>query len=93
MDTTIGKQIPLGSERLRICELFAEIMHLQYLFTSSPLFGEVVNSTNPDKEDTVDSKKPIRTIVDELIEIGNTFTELNILPICLVNFIKYIYNI
>jgi len=92
VDTTIGKQIPLGSERLRICELFAEIMHLQYLFTSSPLFGEVVNSTNPDKEDTVDSKKPIRTIVDELIEIGNTFTELNILPICLKLFFDFPWN-
>eukprot|EP00842_Homolaphlyctis_polyrhiza_P005780 jgi/Hompol1/6202/HPOL_004872-RA len=27
-DTTVGKQFPLGSERLKICELFAEILHL-----------------------------------------------------------------
>ncbi|OUM68411.1 hypothetical protein PIROE2DRAFT_58078 [Piromyces sp. E2] len=58
VDTTLGKQIPLGSERLRICELFAEIMHLQYLFTSSPLFGEVINSKEPENSD-IDSKKEI----------------------------------
>lgn len=110
VDTTLGKQIPLGSERLRICELFAEIMHLQYLFTSSPLFGEVVNSTKPkeqpddnsnnnennntpiNNDDDVDQVKPIHTIVDELVEIGNSFTELNILPICLKLFFDFPWN-
>ncbi len=29
-------------ERLKICELFAEILHLQYLYTSSPLFDRMV---------------------------------------------------
>ncbi|ORX75068.1 SAPS-domain-containing protein [Anaeromyces robustus] len=101
VDTTLGKQVPLGSERLRICELFAEIMHLQYLFTSSPLFGEVVNSHEPQKDDS-DQKdndnennqddEPIRTIVDELVEIGDAFTELNILPICLKLFFDFPWN-
>jgi len=76
-------------------------MHLQYLFTSSPLFGEVINSREPpensESEKEVNNENnnnnvndynrndpPIRTIVDELVEIGNTFTDLNILPICLV---------
>jgi hypothetical protein len=36
-------QIPLGIERLKICELFAEFIHLQYLFTSSPLFDFMVS--------------------------------------------------
>jgi len=109
VDTTLGKQIPLGSERLRICELFAEIMHLQYLFTSSPLFGEVINSREPpensDSENEVNNENnnnnannynrnnpPIRTIVDELVEIGNTFTDLNILPICLKLFFDFPWN-
>ncbi|ORX48429.1 SAPS-domain-containing protein [Piromyces finnis] len=95
VDTTIGKQIPLGQERLRICELFAEVMHLQYLFTSSPLFGEVVNSKAPENSDnnsSIGTKKPIRTIVDELVEIGNSFTELNILPICLKLFFDFPWN-
>ncbi|KAJ3056073.1 hypothetical protein HK097_008201 [Rhizophlyctis rosea] len=42
VDTTIGKQTPLGSERLKTCELFAEILHLQYLYTSSPLFERLL---------------------------------------------------
>lgn len=42
---------PLGSERLKTCELFAEILHLQYLYYSSPLFDRLVLSafeTAPD---------------------------------------------
>ena len=27
IDTTIGKMVPLGFERFRICELFAELLH------------------------------------------------------------------
>ncbi|TPX46863.1 hypothetical protein SeMB42_g02679 [Synchytrium endobioticum] len=42
VDTTIGKQMALGSERLKTCELFAEVLHLQYLYTSSPLFDRLV---------------------------------------------------
>ncbi|RKO84944.1 SIT4 phosphatase-associated protein-domain-containing protein, partial [Blyttiomyces helicus] len=41
VNTTIGLQTPLGSERLKTCELFAEILHLQYLYTSSPLFEKL----------------------------------------------------
>ncbi|KAJ3223481.1 hypothetical protein HK099_001064 [Clydaea vesicula] len=44
VETTIGNQIPLGAERLKTCELFAEILHLQYLYTSSPLFERLVNT-------------------------------------------------
>ena len=32
----------MGSERLKTCELFAEILHLQYLYTSSPLFEKLL---------------------------------------------------
>eukprot|EP00833_Pecoramyces_ruminatium_P000440 jgi/Orpsp1_1/1174472/evm.model.c7180000050247.1 len=62
VDTTLGKQIPLGSERLRICELFAEIMHLQYLFTSSPLFGEVINSKEPPENQDSNNNDNNRTV-------------------------------
>ncbi|KAJ3099998.1 hypothetical protein HDU97_002605 [Phlyctochytrium planicorne] len=41
-DSTIGKLTPLGSERLKTCELFAEVLHLQYLYTSSPLFERLI---------------------------------------------------
>jgi hypothetical protein len=40
--TTLGLLEPVGSERLKVCELFAELIHLQYLFTSSPLFEGLV---------------------------------------------------
>ena len=36
---------PLGQERLKTCELFAEILHLQYLYFSSPLFERLINGT------------------------------------------------
>ncbi|KAJ3098725.1 hypothetical protein HDU96_010955 [Phlyctochytrium bullatum] len=42
IDTTLGRQVPLGLERLKTCELFAEVLHLQYLYTSSPLFERLV---------------------------------------------------
>ncbi|KAJ3195874.1 hypothetical protein HK101_010784 [Irineochytrium annulatum] len=42
VDTTLGRQIPLGSERLKTCELFAEVLHLQYLYSSSPLFERLI---------------------------------------------------
>ncbi|KAI8814145.1 SIT4 phosphatase-associated protein-domain-containing protein [Cladochytrium replicatum] len=48
VETTIGKQVPLGSERLKTCELFAEVLHLQYLFASSPLFERLIISTVDD---------------------------------------------
>jgi hypothetical protein len=35
--------VPLTGERLKICELFAEILHLQYLYTSSPLFPRFID--------------------------------------------------
>jgi hypothetical protein len=41
----MGKGTPLGSERLKTCELFAEILHLQYLYFSSPLFERLVFGT------------------------------------------------
>lgn len=35
----------LGAERLRVCELFAEVLHLQYLYASSPLFEVLVEGS------------------------------------------------
>jgi hypothetical protein len=43
VETTLGtKKVPVGIERLRVCELFAEILHLQYLYFSSPLFERLL---------------------------------------------------
>ncbi|KAG0268497.1 hypothetical protein DFQ27_006562 [Actinomortierella ambigua] len=52
IDTSIGKQIPLGFERLKICEMFAELLHCSNMaiLNSRPIIsvtpeGEVVVPT------------------------------------------------
>ncbi|KAJ3288754.1 SAPS-domain-containing protein [Rhizoclosmatium globosum] len=66
-DTTIGKSTPLGSERLRTCELFAEILHLQYLYFSSPLFERLVFGDLVEDEDVaMDGVKDGAMEVDRL---------------------------
>lgn len=76
MDTTVGKQVPLGSERLKICELFAEILHLQYLFTSSPLFDSLIHATRSDP--------PTTGVVDGLIEFTAALVDENVMTVCIV---------
>lgn len=95
--TTIGNQIPLGPERLKICELFAEILHLQYLYTSSPLFDRLVvvslSSVAPDDEsiftkkatpENVEGLHLQNNILDELVFVTDCFVRCNVLPMCLV---------
>lgn len=41
---THGTVRPLGPERYKACELFAEVLHLQYLVASSPLFESLLKS-------------------------------------------------
>ena len=75
MVTSIGKIVPLGSERLKICEVFAEFIHLQYLFTSSPLFEMM--SAPVDGEDRF-------TAADGLINLTNSFVDEKIMERCIV---------
>lgn len=42
INTTMGLMQPLGPERLKLCELFAEILHLQYMNTSTPFFEKLI---------------------------------------------------
>ncbi|KAJ3139313.1 hypothetical protein HDU90_000679 [Geranomyces variabilis] len=62
-----GKQTPLGSERLKTCELFAEILHLQYLYTSSPLFERLisVNLATPASSPTQSSETTNEPVAPE----------------------------
>jgi len=82
--TTLGEVVPFGTERLRVCELFAEVIHLQYLYSSSPLFDRIVF------EQKEGEKK--RTLVEELITITDKFTERKMLPICLNLFFEFPWN-
>ncbi|TPX57476.1 hypothetical protein PhCBS80983_g03815 [Powellomyces hirtus] len=60
--TGTSRQNPLGSERLKTCELFAEILHLQYLYTSSPLFERLISvntsATAPKPSDAMEESQP-----------------------------------
>jgi len=82
--TTIGDVVPLGTERLRVCELFAEVIHLQYLYSSSPLFDRIVFEQKEGEHK--------RTLVEELITITDKFTERKMLPICLNLFFEFPWN-
>jgi hypothetical protein len=78
--STMGKQIPLGAERLKICELFAEFIHLQYLFTSSPLFElMIVPIKNEDGE-------TLPTVAASLMLLGDCFIKESIMERCVVYF-------
>lgn len=75
LDTTIGKQIPLSSERLKTCELLAELLHLLYLYTSSPLFmkfAECARMPFESDTDSTHSTKEVLISVDRLIKRHNT---------------------
>ena len=66
-----------GTERIKVCELFAELVHLQYLFTSSPLFNLMVDP------------KTIKgtTVADCLILVTTKIIEHSLLIRCIVSFI------
>ncbi|KAJ3323406.1 hypothetical protein HDV06_001926 [Boothiomyces sp. JEL0866] len=86
VETTVGKQTPLGSERLKICELFAEFIHLQYLFASSPLFDMMVCPTDDE------SAAPEVTVVDGLIMLTETFIREKIMERCIGLFFAFPWN-
>ncbi|KAI8616148.1 SIT4 phosphatase-associated protein-domain-containing protein [Chytriomyces sp. MP71] len=88
---------PLGSERLRTCELFAEILHLQYLYFSSPLFerlqaepGKDVDALSVGMEGM--NIKKIRNVGDELVSISELLVNAKVLPMCLVLFFQFPWN-
>ncbi|TPX65063.1 hypothetical protein SpCBS45565_g05457 [Spizellomyces sp. 'palustris'] len=107
VNTTIGKQHPLGSERLKTCELFAEILHLQYLYTSSPLFERLISAKkvtedsrkteDETREENADEKAKLSTdpntgVADELVAITDKFIDAKILPVCLDLFFNFPWN-
>ncbi|KAJ3289499.1 hypothetical protein HK104_007414 [Borealophlyctis nickersoniae] len=102
IDTTLGKQTPLGSERLKTCELFAEILHLQYLYTSSPLFEKLVVTKSESKgtsgaareegKEAPAEKKALKGVADELVAVTDKFIDAKVLPVCLDLFFNFPWN-
>ena len=91
-DTTLGKQTPLGSERLKICELFAEFIHLQYLFTSSPLFDMMVVSSPDSETPPLSAGLEGFTVADGLILLTEKFVEEKIMERCIVRYAAYLLS-
>ncbi|KAI9337958.1 SIT4 phosphatase-associated protein-domain-containing protein [Obelidium mucronatum] len=107
-DTTLGRITPLGSERLRTCELFAEILHLQYLYFSSPLFERLVFGDGPEEDDSIMDDKGVdvevistgmeslnlrkNSVADELAGISDLLVNSKVLPMCLSLFFEFPWN-
>ncbi|KAF9997962.1 hypothetical protein BGZ65_006481 [Modicella reniformis] len=74
IETSIGKQVPLGFERLKICEMFAELLHCSNMaiLNSRPII--TVSTDGTVKVPTVISTEPLihhsQTVKDELEGLG-----------------------
>ncbi|KAL2915930.1 sporulation-induced protein [Polyrhizophydium stewartii] len=92
-----GSQAPLGSERLKICELFAELLHLQYLFTSSPLFDSLVKPP-PYVPARVESgpqptyTPPTTIVVDGLMALTERLVDERVMVVCINHFFVFRWN-
>ena len=74
----MGKMIPLGSERLKICELFAEFIHLQYLFSSSPLFDMMAISPDELKESKDDLAPKSKTKANQAAAFNHNLSDKDV---------------
>ncbi|KAJ1342806.1 hypothetical protein BSLG_002625 [Batrachochytrium salamandrivorans] len=79
----------LGSERLKICELFAEFLHLQYLFTSSPLLDSFITPPpygvhSSATSETPEYVAPAFTVIDGLMALTDCLVEEKIMVVCIV---------
>ena len=71
----MASKLNFGTERIKVCELFAEMVHLQYLFTSSPLFELMVDPK------TIKGQN----VADGLIMVTSKIIEHSMLTRCIVN--------
>jgi hypothetical protein len=103
--TTLGLQEPVGAERLKVCDLFAELIHIQYLLTSSPLFeglaqyydlSEKATVTSIDNTTTAENTTVTKTnqirMMDVLIDITDKLAKEKVLVTCLDLFFSFPWN-
>ncbi|KAI9027204.1 SIT4 phosphatase-associated protein-domain-containing protein [Phycomyces nitens] len=88
-----GRQESLGFERLRICELFAELLHCSNMSN--------LNSTTPDEPWTPESpnpkdSKPDETKKDKVLPMGDylkqKFVQHKVMPTCVNLFFAFPWN-
>ncbi|KAI9226638.1 MAG: SIT4 phosphatase-associated protein-domain-containing protein, partial [Piptocephalis tieghemiana] len=97
VDTTVGKQVPLGFERLRVCELFAELLHL-----SSMALLNISPATTFEEEEKKEHEKDQKEKLGQEegssngLTPGDTlksqFIHAAILPTCLDLFFNFPWN-
>ncbi|KAL0093205.1 SIT4 phosphatase-associated protein-domain-containing protein [Phycomyces blakesleeanus] len=105
VSNAMGEQASLGFERLRICELFAELLHcsnMSNLNTTALNESLTPESPNPDQtqksdENTKDDKpKPAHDNDDDLFSIGDylkqKYVEHKVMPICVDLFFSFPWN-
>lgn len=82
----MGLLEPVGSERLKTCELIAELIHAQYLFISSPLFEYLVQYypvENPELENS-ESPQYLDRAIDGLLSVTEVLVHENVFEIAVV---------
>lgn len=83
---------PVGSERLKTCELIAELIHAQYLFISSPLFEYLVQYYPVESEIESDAPKYLDRAIDGLLSVTEVLVSENVFEITVDIFFKFQWN-
>lgn len=107
MRTTLGEQMPLGFERLKICELFAELLHCSNMSNLNDEEGEAEEEEDEKDEKEEESAKESDAVKPEDKQESDTakdadgttigdylkmqFVENRVMPTCVVSADIYIY--
>ncbi|RKP09045.1 SIT4 phosphatase-associated protein-domain-containing protein [Thamnocephalis sphaerospora] len=87
VDTTMGRRVPLGFERLRVCELFAELLHLSNMGLLNSLLASDTDSA---------AAQPAAKSETHPISVGAAlklkFIETGVLSTCLDLFFDFPWN-
>ncbi|KAI9007011.1 SIT4 phosphatase-associated protein-domain-containing protein [Phycomyces nitens] len=102
MKTSIGEQMPLGFERLKICELFAELIHCSNMSNlNSSSEDETTNQDSFASKEQSPSPSPVRLTAKDIEQaklepIGDylkvKFVEHKVMPTCTDLFFSFPWN-
>lgn len=95
VNTSMGMLEPVGAERLKTCELIAELIHAQYLFISSPLFEYLVQYypiENSQSEGSTEFPQYSDRAIDGLLEVTEVLVAENVFEITVDLFFRFQWN-
>ncbi|KAI9594283.1 SIT4 phosphatase-associated protein-domain-containing protein [Syncephalis fuscata] len=76
VDTTMGRRVPLGFERLRVCELFAELLHLSNMTLLNIVPAQTTNAnTDASQHESATIASSIGSETNETTTTENTQSE------------------